>query len=186
MSEDESEDAKDELAARFENRRPSSEREQTADTTEASKANESDQATVADQTDETIETVDSTGDQTDEPLETNKSIGTDESFETDKSQSDTNAEGQSDGTFETTQSDEPDQSEEETVVRNRKQVAMLVPKEQREALHDFYDELDARAKLAGEGGLKKHAEFYEELVDFVLDRREEFAKELEIEISDQP
>jgi hypothetical protein len=70
-------------------------------------------------------------------------------------------------------------------LKGRKQVAMYLPAELRSDLGDFYDELDARSTLAGQGGLQKNREFYEEMVEFVLDHRPEFADHLGIEISDE-
>lgn len=64
-------------------------------------------------------------------------------------------------------------------VRERKQEAMYLRPEQREALRDFYEELDARSKLAGNGGLTKNDDFYEAFVTFVIDEhREEFKQYL--------
>lgn len=71
---------------------------------------------------------------------------------------------------------------EETSVRERKQEAMYLRPKQRERLREFYDELDGRSKVAGEGGLAKNDDFYEAFVTFVLDeRREEFVEYLDLD-----
>jgi len=71
---------------------------------------------------------------------------------------------------------------EQTSVRERKQEAMYLRPEQRERLRNFYDELDGRSKVAGEGGLAKNDDFYEAFVAFVIDeRREEFIEYLELD-----
>lgn len=61
---------------------------------------------------------------------------------------------------------------------------MYLPADQRSDLVEMYEELDARSTLAGDGGLEKNREFYEGLVSFVLDRREELAASLGIEVDD--
>lgn len=79
-----------------------------------------------------------------------------------------------DDAHDTDDSSGPDDSEDASV-RNRKQEAMYLRPEQRERLREFYDELDGRSKVAGEGGLTKNDDFYEAFVAFVIDeRREEF------------
>jgi hypothetical protein len=71
---------------------------------------------------------------------------------------------------------------DETSVRERKQEAMYLQPEQRERLREFYDELDGRSKVAGEGGLAKNDDFYEAFVAFVLEeRREEFIEYLDLD-----
>ncbi|WP_248911093.1 hypothetical protein [Halocatena marina] len=93
------------------------------------------------------------------------------------------------GTNETSKTDKTEQSQSESSVdsdglKERKQVAMYLPADQRSDLVDFYEELDARSTLAGEGGLEKNREFYEGMVEFVLNRREKFATSLGIELDD--
>ncbi|WP_135306303.1 hypothetical protein [Haloarcula amylovorans] len=64
-------------------------------------------------------------------------------------------------------------------VRSRKQEAMYLRPDQRKRLRNFYDELDGRSKVAGEGGLTKNDDFYEAFVEFVIEeRREEFIEYL--------
>lgn len=79
---------------------------------------------------------------------------------------------------ETQETDEADGAS----VRERKQEAMYLRPEQRERLREFYDELDGRSKIAGEGGLAKNDDFYEAFVTFVVDeRREEFIEYLDLD-----
>lgn len=87
----------------------------------------------------------------------------------------------------TSNMDEKEQSQTQSStddegLKERKQVAMYLPADQRSNLVDFYEELDARSTLAGEGGLEKNREFYEGMVEFVLNRREKFASSLGIEV----
>ncbi|QIO25517.1 hypothetical protein [Haloarcula sp. JP-L23] len=107
-------------------------------------------------------------DQTDDADDSSGAHDTDETGETDMA----------DVTHETQETD----SSDETSVRERKQEAMYLRPEQRERLRDFYDELDGRSKVAGEGGLAKNDDFYEAFVAFVIDeRREEFIEYLELD-----
>jgi len=64
--------------------------------------------------------------------------------------------------------------------RNRTQVPMYLDDERADALNELYDRLDARSKLAGEGGIEKHADFMRALVDFALDSEEDLADRLNI------
>ena len=70
-------------------------------------------------------------------------------------------------------------------LKGRKQVAMYLPADLRRELSEFYEELDARSTLAGDGGLQKNREFYEGMVEFVLDHRQAFADSLDIEIDEK-
>lgn len=92
-------------------------------------------------------------------------------------------------TDEREQTDETERSQSQSSgdgdgLKERKQVAMYLPADQRSDLRDLYDELDARSTLAGEGGLEKNREFYETVVEVVLDHRHEVADRLDIEIDD--
>lgn len=77
---------------------------------------------------------------------------------------------------------EIDKTDDGSGIKERKQVAMYLPADQRESLVDLHEELDARSKLDGSGGIEKNREFYEGVVEFVLDRRREFAAELGVEL----
>lgn len=121
---------------------------------------------------------------------TDESASPDDSETSDVSETDeteqmdeTNGTGQMDETGETEQSHRQSSGGGDGL-KERKQVAMYLPASQRSELVDFYEELDARSTLAGEGGLEKNREFYEGLVEFVLDRREEFVGTLGIEIDE--
>lgn len=107
---------------------------------------------------------------TDEMDETNKTDETDERSKTD-------------GTRETGESQSQSSTDGEGL-KERKQVAMYLPVHQREELVDLYEKLDARSKLADNGGIEKNREFYEGLISFVLDHREEFAATLGVEVDD--
>ncbi len=69
-------------------------------------------------------------------------------------------------------------------LEERKQVAMYLPADQRRDLVDFYEELDARSTLAGDGGLEKNRAFYVGMTEFVLNRRGEFATSLGVELDE--
>jgi len=94
---------------------------------------------------------------------------------------DANDTGETDNADVTHETQETDTTDE-TSVRERKQEAMYLRPEQRERLREFYDELDGRSKVAGEGGLAKNDDFYEAFVAFVLnERREEFIEYLDLD-----
>ena len=147
----------------------SSERNETEERNQTDDTNERDEIDDTDNTDETGETEEV--DQTD---------GTDERNERDEID-DT---GELDEIGET---DETGQSQGQSPggLKGRKQVAMYLPAELRGELSDFYEELDARSTLAGDGGLQKNREFYEGVIEFVLDHRQAFADSLGIEIDDE-
>lgn len=68
-----------------------------------------------------------------------------------------------------------------TPVRDRTQVPMYLSDDREEALKSLYNEVDGRAKIAGEDGISKNDEFYPALVDFVTDKcREEFIEFLDL------
>lgn len=64
--------------------------------------------------------------------------------------------------------------------RNRRQVPMYLPEEKADSLNSLYEQLDGRSKVAGEGGIEKHADFMEVLVDFVIEHEDELAARLGI------
>lgn len=57
-------------------------------------------------------------------------------------------------------------------VRDRRQIPMYLPEPKAERIQETYDELDARSKLAGEGGIEKHKDFFEGFVEAALDNDE--------------
>lgn len=64
--------------------------------------------------------------------------------------------------------------------RNRRQVPMYLPDERADRLNSLYEQLDGRSKVAGEGGIEKHADFMEALVDFAIEHEDELADRLGI------
>lgn len=64
--------------------------------------------------------------------------------------------------------------------RNRRQVPMYLPDEKADNLNSLYEQLDGRSKVAGEGGIEKHADFMEALVDFAIENEDELAARLGI------
>lgn len=75
----------------------------------------------------------------------------------------------------------PDPTENAT--RNRRQVPMYLPEEKADTLNTLYEKLDGRSKVAGEGGIEKHADFMETLVDFAAENEDELAARLDIDQS---
>jgi hypothetical protein len=72
----------------------------------------------------------------------------------------------------------PDPNPDST--RNRRQVPMYLPESKADQLNDLYDRLDGQSKVAGDGGIEKHADFMETLVEFAIDHEDELADRLEI------
>jgi hypothetical protein len=58
---------------------------------------------------------------------------------------------------------------------------MYLPDEKAESLNSLYEQLDGRSKVAGKGGIEKHADFMEALVDFAIEHEDELADRLGIE-----
>lgn len=107
----------------------------------------------------------------------NRASGSDGSDNADET-GETGTASETDDAGETPAAQETASADEETV-RERKQEAMYLRPAQRDRLREFYDELDGRSKVAGEGGLAKNDDFYEAVVAFVIDeRREEFIEYL--------
>jgi hypothetical protein len=64
--------------------------------------------------------------------------------------------------------------------RNRRQVPMYLPNGKADSLNSLSEQLDGRSKVAGEGGIEKHADFMEALVDFAIENEDELAARLGI------
>jgi hypothetical protein len=128
-------DPKDELGARFEDRRP----------------------------DDTKETESKTGDSTEDTSSTDNV-------------SDSN---NSDNTGDSNNKPGPDRDEDAT--RHKRQVPMYLPEEKASQLNGLYERLDGRSKVAGDGGIEKHADFMETLVEFAADNEDEMASRLGID-----
>lgn len=88
--------------------------------------------------------------------------------------------------FESTQQDEqpsdvPDSDDEPSNVKEDwAHLAMYVPPELATEYHEFADNLDARSKLLGNGGVDKNREFNRTVVEFVLENREEIAEQMDL------
>lgn len=78
-------------------------------------------------------------------------------------------------------SDEAGDTGEPDVTRNRRQMPMYLPENKIESMNRLYDRLDARSKLADEGGIEKHKDFMETVVALALDHEAELADRLGIE-----
>jgi hypothetical protein len=72
----------------------------------------------------------------------------------------------------------PDPNPDST--RNRRQVPMYLPESKADQLNDLYDRLDGQSKVAGNGGIEKHADFMETLVEFAIDHEDELVDKLEL------
>jgi hypothetical protein len=131
-------DPKDELGARFDNRRPDS-----------------------DDTEENMS----------QPDNTHNSSASDNSDVADNS----NNTGNSDNA-----SKKPGPDPNPNSTRNRRQVPMYLPDGKADSLNSLYEQLDGRSKVAGEGGIEKHADFMEALVDFAIENEDELAVRLGI------
>jgi len=58
---------------------------------------------------------------------------------------------------------------------------MYLSDDREDAIKSLYNEVDGRAKIAGEDGISKNDEFYPALVDFVTEEyREEFIEFLDL------
>ena len=77
-------------------------------------------------------------------------------------------------------SDKPGPDPNPNSTRNRRQVPMYLPDEKADSLNSLYEQLDGRSKVAGEGGIEKHADFMEALVDFAIEHEDELAARLGI------
>lgn len=72
----------------------------------------------------------------------------------------------------------PDPNPDST--RNRRQVPMYLPEAKADQLNNLYDRLDGQSKVAGDGGMEKHADFMETLVEFAIDHEDELVDRLEL------
>jgi len=146
-------DPKEELGARFENRRADSGDE------ELEKSSEDEEGDSISRSD-TTNNADGTG-------TTDNSHNTGDSRNT-RNSSNTNSTGKPG----------PDPNPDST--RNRRQVPMYLPEAKADQLNDLYDRLDGQSKVAGDGGIEKHADFMETLVEFAVDHEDALAERLEI------
>lgn len=143
-------DPKDELGARFENRRAGG-----ADTdNDGAESTESDQVDHSDDASDTSNMSDS---------------------------GNTSNPNNSDNSNNTGSTSKPGPDPDPTSTRNRRQVPMYLPDEKADRINQLYDQLDGRSKVAGQGGIEKHADFMEGLVDLATDHEDELAARLGIE-----
>lgn len=97
----------------------------------------------------------------DEPAESESSESTDTMANTTTTQ-------RTDGSSTASNTDTVDDGSAGDTTRDRRQIPMYLPEDQAERIQDKYDELDARSKLAGEGGIEKHKDFFEGFVEAAL------------------
>ena len=75
----------------------------------------------------------------------------------------------------------PGPDPDENATRHRRQIPMYLPDEKADSLNALYEQLDGRSKVAGNGGIEKHADFMEVLVEFVVEHEDELAARLGID-----
>lgn len=76
----------------------------------------------------------------------------------------------------------PGPDRDENATRHRKQVPMYLSGDAATAINQLYERLDGRSKVAGEGGIEKHADFMETLVEFAVENEDDLAARLQIDI----
>lgn len=74
----------------------------------------------------------------------------------------------------------PGPDKDPNATRNRTMVPMYLDDDRKERLNDLYDRLDGRSKVAGEGGIEKHADFMTAVADLALDSEDELADRIGI------
>jgi len=72
----------------------------------------------------------------------------------------------------------PGPDRDESATRHRRQVPMYLPDAKADELDKLYERLDGRSKVAGEGGIEKHADFMMTLVEFAIEHEDELAERL--------
>jgi len=141
-------DPKDELGARFEDRRA----DQASD-------DASDDADIAEETDQTSNT---------DNIDNSYNTGNPGDTSTTSNMNDTSESGKPG----------PDPDPEST--RNRRQVPMYLSEPKADQLNELYDQLDGQSKVAGHGGIEKHADFMEAIVELATDHEDELAARIGI------
>lgn len=144
-------DPKDELGARFNERRADSEDDETNSPSGTDDIDNSDNTGNSDNTNNTNNSNDTND--SDNPNDSNNSSNT---------------------------GNKPGPNKDETATRHRRQVPMYLPDKKANELNKLYERLDGRSKVAGEGAIEKHADFMEALVEFVTDNEEDLAERLDI------
>ena len=75
----------------------------------------------------------------------------------------------------------PGPDRDESATRHRRQVPMYLPDAKADELNKLYERLDGRSKVAGDGGIEKHAHFMVTLVEFAVEHEDELAERLGID-----
>ena len=110
--------------------------------------------------------------------DTERDEGTDQSSDSDNT-------SVSDNTGDTGNANEvgskPGPDRDDSATRHRRQVPMYLPDAKADELNKLYERLDGRSKVAGDGGIEKHADFMVTLVEFAVEHEDELAERLGIE-----
>lgn len=64
--------------------------------------------------------------------------------------------------------------------RNRERIYMAVGSDRADSLNEMYEQFDARSKLAGQGGIEKHRDFWAAAAELLIDYEDELADRLDI------
>ncbi len=75
----------------------------------------------------------------------------------------------------------PGPDRDESATRHRRQIPMYLPDAKADELNKLYERLDGRSKVAGDGGIEKHADFMVTVVEFAVEHEDELAQRLGIE-----
>jgi len=81
-------------------------------------------------------------------------------------------------TSSTSSASKPGPDKDPDASRNRERVYMAIGSDRAEDLNAMFDRFDARSKLADEGGLEKHGDFWMAAADFLIDHEDELADRL--------
>jgi hypothetical protein len=79
-----------------------------------------------------------------------------------------------------TSTSKPGPQPSDTATRNRQQVPMYLPDSDVTALNQLYERLDGQSKIAGDGGIEKHADFMEALVAHAIEHEDELSDRIGI------
>jgi hypothetical protein len=110
--------------------------------------------------------------------DTERDEGTDQSSDTDN----TSVSDNTDNTGNANDAgSKPGPDRDESATRHRRQVPMYLPDAKADELNKLYERLDGRSKVAGDGGIEKHADFMVALVDLAVEHEDELAERLGIE-----
>jgi hypothetical protein len=107
--------------------------------------------------------------------------GTDSDEETDQPSNADNTSVSSNTGNTSDSNSKPGPDRDESATRHRRQVPMYLPDAKADELNKLYERLDGRSKVAGDGGIEKHADFMMTLVEFAVEHEDELAQRLGIE-----